>query len=71
MVLRQDPRLTDQFLRGASLSWKRAKAPNENFGASKGYLGPNFRNLAPKGPTWQPCTQPSLHQSPGEHAQVI
>jgi len=30
------------------------KGPNENFGASKCYLGPNLWNLAPKGPTWQP-----------------
>jgi len=31
------------------------KGPNENLRASKCYLGPNFWNLAPKGPTWQPC----------------
>jgi len=34
---------------------KRAKGPNENFRFSKCYLGPNFWNLSPKGPTWQPC----------------
>jgi len=33
------------------------KGPNENVGASKCYLGPNFRNLAPKGPTQQPAQQ--------------
>jgi len=27
---------------------KRANVPNENFGARKCYLGPNFWNLAPK-----------------------
>jgi len=27
------------------------------FWVSKCYLGPNFWNLAPKGPTWQPCSQ--------------
>jgi len=30
------------------------KGPNKNFGANKCYLGQNFLNLAPKGPTWQP-----------------
>jgi len=34
---------------------KRAKGPNETCGASKRDLGPNFWNLFPKGPTWQPC----------------
>ena len=34
---------------------KRDKGPNENFGATNRYLGPNLWNLAPKGPTWQPC----------------
>jgi len=33
---------------------KRAKWPNENFCASKCCLGPNFLNLAPKGPAWKP-----------------
>jgi len=31
------------------------KGPNENFRSSKCYMGPNFWNLSPKGPTWQPC----------------
>ena len=34
---------------------KKAKEPNENLGANKCYFGPNFLNLVPKGPTWQPC----------------
>jgi len=33
---------------------KRAKGPNQNFGASKCCLGPNFWNLAPKRSIWQP-----------------
>jgi len=37
--------------KGPAHPWK---GPNENFGANKCYLGPNFWNLAPKGPTWQP-----------------
>jgi len=43
--------------KGSNQSWKRAKGPNENFGASKCYLGPNFWNLAPEGSTWQPCVE--------------
>jgi len=42
--------------KGPNLSQKRTKGPNEYFGASKCYFGPNFWNFAPKGPTWQPCT---------------
>jgi len=38
----------------------RAKGPNENFGTTKCYLAPNFWNLTPKGPTWQPCVVLSL-----------
>jgi len=34
---------------------KRAKGPNESFGTSKCYLGPNFSSLAPNRPLWQPC----------------
>ena len=33
---------------------KTSKRPNHTFGASNNYLGSNFWNLAPKGPTWQP-----------------
>jgi len=36
-------------------SRKRAKKPNENFGASKCYLGPNFWNLAQKGQPGNPA----------------
>jgi len=39
---------------------KKAKGPNENFGANKCYLGPNILNLAPKGPTWQPWSRVSV-----------
>ena len=38
---------------------KSAKGPNEDCGARKCYLGPNFWNLAPKGLTWQPCVDVS------------
>ena len=39
-----------------NLTWKKAKKdPNENFGASKCYLGPSFWILTPKGrTTWKP-----------------
>ena len=47
------------FLQGAKSNMetgqKRAKGPNEDFGANKCYLGQNFLNLASKGPTWHPC----------------
>ena len=46
-----------------NLSWKRAKGPNENVVASKCYLGPNFWNLTPKGPTWRPCILPSVQDN--------
>ena len=36
---------------------KRAKGPNQNFGATKCCFGPNFWNLAPKGSIWQPWLQ--------------
>ena len=51
---------------------KRAKGPNENSGARKCYLGPNFWNLAPKGPTWQPCLDVPHWQLPlGQVNEVI
>jgi len=33
---------------------KKSQRAKQNFWASKCYLGPNFWNLAPKGPIWQP-----------------
>jgi len=42
------------FLQGAGLSWKmakKAKGPNENYGASNCYSERNFSNLSPKGAT--------------------
>jgi len=63
MVSQTGPRVVrSNFARGQLYPGKgpkRAKEPNENFGASKCYLGPNFWHLAPKGSTWQPwlwCT---------------
>jgi len=53
MVLRQDPGWSDSC-KGPVYT---GKGPNKNFWASKYYLGPNFLNLAPKGPNWQPCYQ--------------
>jgi len=48
---------------------KNNKGPNQNVGASKCYLGPNFLNLVPKGSTWQSwlrCTVPwTVHRQQG------
>ena len=61
MVSQTGPRVVrSNFARGQFYPGKgpkKAKGPNENFGASKCYLGRNFLNLAPKGPTWQPAQQ--------------
>jgi len=62
MVSETGPRVVgSNFFKGPNHTGtgsKRAKEPNKNFGASKCYLGPNFWNLAPKGPTWQPWLPP-------------
>jgi len=56
--LRQDPEWSDLIFARDQIypgkGQKRAKGPNQNIGASKCYLGPNFWNLAAKGSTRQP-----------------
>jgi len=43
---------------------KNSQRAKRNFGASKCCLGPNFWNLAPKGPTWQPCSIVACNKTP-------
>ena len=60
-VSQTGPRLVrSNSCKGPNLRCKRAKGPNENCGASKCHLGPNFCTLAPKRLTWPPWPDSTL-----------